>query len=223
MIFLGPLYRLVAAQYAHQIYHFPLIQLVFYSLDKTLLYFLVFLVLRLLYLRYRQRFGQGSTVWRREIYLWLLVIYLLLLYSLTALRGIYWPNQFWTYLQLPHKAINTTPFVETLKLVQGKSKFDFLYNLFGNILWFIPLGFSYGVRLQDNRRWLPVQFLQVYLLGVGVSVSIETLQYLLSTGIADIDDVTFNAVGCLVGFVLYLIWRGLRQWLNKLKLHVKKV
>ncbi|MFD0896668.1 VanZ family protein [Loigolactobacillus binensis] len=216
MIFLGPLYRLVAGQYADQINHFPLIRLIFYSLDKTLLYFLIFLALRLFYLWRRQRLVWQLAFWRRELYLWLVVIYLSLLFSLTALRGIYWPNQFWAHLQLSHEAINTTPFVETWKLVRGTSKFDFLYNLFGNILWFIPLGFSYGVRLRDNRRWLPVQFLQVYLLGVGVSLSIETLQYLLSTGIADIDDVTFNVLGGLVGFLLYLLWRGIRYCWYKL-------
>ncbi|WP_367297117.1 VanZ family protein [Loigolactobacillus coryniformis] len=223
MIFLGPLYRLVAAHYAEHINHFPLIRLIFYSLDKTLFYFLIFVVLRLIYLWRHQRLRRQREFWWREGYLWVLIIYLLLLYSLTALRRIYWPSQFWTHLQLPHEAINTTPFVETLKLAQGVSKFDFLYNLFGNILWFVPLGFSYGVRLQDNQRWLPVQFLQVYLLGVGVSLSIETLQFFLSTGIADIDDVTFNALGCLLGFILYLIWRGLQWLLIKLVSQHKRV
>lgn len=217
MIFLGPLYQLVAAHYAQQIYHFPLIRLVFYSLDKTLLYFLIFLVLRLLYLGWRRRLTKQRLFWRRELYLWALIFYLGLLFSLTALRNIYWPSQLWAQLQLPHGTVNTTPFVETWKLAHGVSKFDFLYNLYGNILWFLPLGFSYGVRLKDNRRWLPVQFLQVYLLGVGVSLTIETLQFLLSTGIADIDDVTFNALGCLLGFCGYLLWRGGRRLIKRLR------
>lgn len=221
MIFLGPLYQLVAAHYAQRIYHFPLIRLVFYSLDKTLLYFLIFLVLRLLYLSLRHQLTKQWLFWRRELYLWALVFYLCLLFSLTALRNIYWPSQLWAQLQLPHGTINTTPFVETWKLTRGASKFDFLYNLYGNILWFIPLGFSYGVRLKDNRRWLPVQFLQVYLLGVGVSLTIEMLQFLLSTGIADIDDVTFNALGCLVGFVVYLIWHSTRHLLNRVRQNLK--
>ena len=48
MIFLGPLYHYLHTELAGRINHFPLIKLVVLSLDKTILYLLIFMALRLL-------------------------------------------------------------------------------------------------------------------------------------------------------------------------------
>ena len=43
MLFLGPLYNLLARLYATRINHFALIKLSLLAIDKTILYFLVYL------------------------------------------------------------------------------------------------------------------------------------------------------------------------------------
>lgn len=76
MIFLNPIYQQIYALYSTRINHFPLIRLFFYSLDKTIFYFLIFCLLRFGYLRIRR----SKTNWSHELLLSGFVIYLLLLF-----------------------------------------------------------------------------------------------------------------------------------------------
>lgn len=72
-------------------------------------------------------------------------------------------------------------------------------NLVGNILLFMPLGFLYS--LSRKRK---VAFLEIFLLSLGTTVLIETLQYLfLTSRRADVDDIILNLVGGLIGYGLY--------------------
>ncbi|HAJ55690.1 MAG TPA: VanZ family protein, partial [Lactobacillus sp.] len=43
-------------------------------------------------------------------------------------------------------------------------------------------------------------------IGLVTSLSIETLQFLLISGVADIDDVIFNLIGAILGYVFYHMW-----------------
>ena len=66
MIFLGPIYNLLARIYATRINHFPLIKLFLLALDKTFFYFLIFAVLRLIWLlsvRRRRSIKSEACVW----------------------------------------------------------------------------------------------------------------------------------------------------------------
>ena len=46
------------------------------------------------------------------------------------------------------------------------------------------------------------------MIGAFVSSSIEILQYILCTGVTDIDDVIFNTLGTIIG---YCIWKVLKK------------
>ncbi|MFD1411299.1 VanZ family protein [Lapidilactobacillus gannanensis] len=201
MYLLGPLYRVVADNYQARINHFPLIKLIFYSLDKALIYFILFLILRIIYLRVKQR----PWHWRREILVGFFTFYLLLLLALTVFRGIYFPWQMTIYWQRPLSVINVQPLTETIKLQYGQSIIDFVYNFYGNILWFIPFGMLQPL-LQHRRP----HFFSTVLLGMLLSLSIETLQFFLATGVADIDDLIFNTLGTVLGYGLY--WLFLRPF-----------
>ncbi|WP_414626429.1 VanZ family protein [Lactobacillus delbrueckii] len=48
-------------------------------------------------------------------------------------------------------------------------------------------------------------YTEPFFLGVLSSVTIEILQFLLMTGVSDIDDVFFNACGVLLGYGLYFL------------------
>ena len=56
--------------------------------------------------------------------------------------------------------------------------------------------------------WLPnVSWLMVAIIGCGISVTTESLQFFLMRGFSEVDDVMHNTVGCLIG---YMIVKGAR-------------
>lgn len=202
MIFLGPLYNYVSNVYATRINHFPLIRLSFYGVDKAILYTLFFIILRTIWLRHKHEKIRIS----HEFWVTVFAFYVFLLFALTVFRDGYFLWQFKFYWNRPMSAINFEPLVKTLKLLNGQSQLDFFYNLYGNIVWFVPMGFFIPALGKKNRG-----FLKVILIGALVSISIESLQFVLNTGVTDIDDVIFNTIGAAVGYLLYLICSMVRK------------
>ncbi|MCI1894816.1 VanZ family protein [Lacticaseibacillus suilingensis] len=193
MLFLGPVYRYVQAQLEGRINHWPLVRLIMYSLDKTLLYLALFLLLRLgLKLLFHRRFD----AWH-EVKVILFSAYVILLLMLTVFRQWYYPWQLHFYWERPLSAINWTPLVNTFKLRLG-SQIDLWYQSFGNVLWFIPFGFGLpSLRRTKIAAWRVVGW------GLLLSLAIESLQFVLASGVADIDDVIFNTIGTILGFGLW--------------------
>lgn len=48
-----------------------------------------------------------------------------------------------------------------------------------------------------------MKFYHIVIYGALISLSIETLQFFLATGVSDIDDVITNTIGAIVGYILY--------------------
>jgi glycopeptide antibiotics resistance protein len=109
--------------------------------------------------------------------------------------------------------INVVPLVSILKQVSQIGVAydgDVLFmtglitrNVGGNILLFIPLGFLVP-KLWDYFKHLK----NVFLLGLGVSITIEFLQLLESLlggwgRVTDIDDVICNVIGVVLGYYIY--------------------
>ncbi|APU71039.1 glycopeptide antibiotics resistance protein [Companilactobacillus crustorum] len=203
MIFLGPLYDYIYKVYAMKINHFPLIRLSFYAVDKAILYTLFFIVLRYVWIKLKKK----RTTLGRELGLGLFVFYVFLLFALTVFRDGYFIWQFKFYFHRSLSQINIIPLVETFKLAKGQSIIDFIYNLYGNIMWFVPMGIF--IPALSERH---LNFWKVVLIGALISTSIETLQFILNTGVTDIDDVIFNTLGAAVGYLLYF----LGKWIKKL-------
>ncbi len=67
-----------------------------------------------------------------------------------------------------------------------------------NVVTFIPVGLLLPCAFRHIKWW------QIALIGLEVSLSIETLQYLLHRGFSELDDVIHNTLGCMIGggFVL---------------------
>ena len=74
---------------------------------------------------------------------------------------------------------------------------QFIYHIFGNMLWFVPVGFFLS-RLFPGAR--PHHAL---LAGLALSLLVETLQYLLGTGLPDIDDLLLNTLGAGLGGLVF--------------------
>lgn len=63
-----------------------------------------------------------------------------------------------------------------------------------NVVAFIPVGVLLG-SVFDKIKWL-----QVLLIGVLISLGIESLQFMLKRGFAEFDDVLHNSLGCWAGY-----------------------
>lgn len=202
LIFLQPLYQFIVNNFADKINHFPLIKLIFFGLDKTILYFLIFSVVRLIWLlavKKRRNF-------KSEIVVWVFAFYIMLLMNLTVFRDTILPWEMQIYLNRPLSEINWNFLGETLKLTKGASLLDFFYNFMGNILWFVPFGLMLPTILRRKKC-----FWQTALIGLVLSLSIESLQFIYYTGVSDIDDIFFNLIGTIVGYGLFALTRRKHQ------------
>lgn len=208
MIFLDRLYQSHILPWASQFNHLPLIKLCVESLDKTLLYSLIYLIIRSLYLLIKHR---KINAWL-EAKRFMLFFYLSLLISLTVLRHIVYPWDLHFYWQRPLSQINLVVLTETLKLRLGATKLDFFYNSLGNIAWFIPFGF---LRMSLHHQQKAAVF-KTMMLGILLSLLIEAAQFVLGTGMADIDDLIFNTLGALIGILLYKIYLKAHQKIKRL-------
>ncbi|RHW49143.1 VanZ family protein [Lactobacillus bombicola] len=197
MIFLGPLYSTLVHYFAMKINHFALIKLTMVALDKTIFYFLLFVIIRLLWLKL---FGNLRSI-KVEVVIWLFAFYIILLLMLTTFRKTYFPWEIKFNFRRPLSDINLIFLRETWKLIYAKSHIDFIYNFLGNIFCFIPFGFLAPIIFRKKQT-----FRQIFSLGITLSIAIESLQFLLGTGISDIDDVFFNSCGAAIGYLIYWLF-----------------
>ena len=70
----------------------------------------------------------------------------------------------------------------------------FVYLFVGNLIWFLPAGVL--VRLSGGRLWKAV------LAGFLLSALVETGQFILGSGVSELDDLILNTLGAVLGFVL---------------------
>lgn len=109
-------------------------------------------------------------------------------------------------------ANNLIPFHTIFRVVEMKSLSYDAYNLGGNILLFVPLGFLLPVLFNRQDR-----FLKVLVLGLGTSFIIESSKFLISFVLGysyrdfDVDDLILNTLGALIGYALLRLLLRLRS------------
>ena len=79
-----------------------------------------------------------------------------------------------------------------------------------NVVVFIPVGIKFALLLLNKLKLFKVGLFTVGF-GMVISASIETLQYILNRGFSELDDVFHNTLGCLIGFLMVAIIKGI--WL----------
>ncbi len=84
-----------------------------------------------------------------------------------------------------------TPFRTTIEELR-RGAWPFLYHVVGNLAWFVPV----GLILRRRPVWM------AFLGGLMLSVLIEGFQWVLRTGMTDVDDLIFNSCGALVGWLI---------------------
>lgn len=65
-----------------------------------------------------------------------------------------------------------------------------------NVVVFIPVGLLLGIAFKQVTWW------KVLLIGCGISVTIESLQFFFMKGFSELDDVMHNTLGCLLGWFI---------------------
>lgn len=74
----------------------------------------------------------------------------------------------------------------------------FTYLFVGNLVWFMPVGFF--TRIQGGRLW------RAALWGFLLSLFVETGQFVLGSGISELDDLILNTCGALLGYAAACLW-----------------
>lgn len=118
----------------------------------------------------------------------LFLIYIMILLRITVFRpGVSLANL------MQNGTVNLTLFQSYIPLIQQGRWIRFIYLFVGNIVWFVPLGF--GLLASGKVRKVRT----VLLCGLGLSLFIELLQYILGTGISELDDLVLNTLGTWMG------------------------
>ncbi len=99
----------------------------------------------------------------------------------------------------PGSVIRLIPFSSYFQIPENSYLLEIVAINLLNVALFIPIGLLLGCVFQ-NINWR-----QVFVVGLCLSVLIELLQLVFKKGLCEIDDVIHNVVGCLVGYGLYQI------------------
>lgn len=134
--------------------------------------------------------------WRAGKYIVKLMLmeYIFLLYSSTVLfRPIYELREY-----------NFAPFWSYKAIEAGRV--ELLAENIMNVMVFVPLGILLGALM--IRLTLLKGFSQAFFVGLFLSASIEVLQFFCKRGFSEVDDVMHNTLGCLIGYMIFMIlWK----------------
>lgn len=96
--------------------------------------------------------------------------------------------------------INYIPFVGTVNMINQNHMGigNTLFNILGNIFILVPLGFFIPLLFQEKNK-----FVKVTLYGMFTSLVIELIQLFNFSSVTDIDDVIFNTLGAMLGYLIF--------------------
>lgn len=123
----------------------------------------------------------------------LFIIYILLLYELL------------TRSELNHMSgYNLVPFTEIFRYPIGST--NFYFNVIGNIVMFIPFGYFISTYIK------PKKILPILIVSVISSSTIEFVQLCIGRSF-DVDDIILNALGSIIGFLIYVALNAIKKYL----------
>ena len=124
-----------------------------------------------------------------------LPLYLALAYTLLAVYGSLYPFSGW----------NDSGAALTDFLAADWPRYTTTFDMVGNIVAYVPLGFLWFAALRRNLgAWLAG--LLAIVMGTGVSFTMEVLQHFLPSRVPSNVDLAFNSLGTLFGTLLGVRW-----------------
>lgn len=141
---------------------------------------------------------------KRELFLRIVLILMGLLYLVVLAKFLFFKDG----LRMNSRALFLRPFLMVREYRMGEKSFSFLLiNYLGNIGLFVP----FGILLPAIFKKL--NYLWVLLIGLFTIITVESLQYFLSCGYTDIDDVILNTLGVIIGAgIFFLLFGGRRDF-----------
>lgn len=173
-----------------ELYHYLAILLSEIPMCVYLLLIIILLIGLVLFVR-----NEGSIKGIRHTFSLLLIEYLFAIYGATVLFRTtttdreYNFQPFWSYINDEVKS-DVSLYSENLM----------------NVVVFIPVGLLAGV------AFLEMAWKKVLVIGLGLSVGIEVMQYVFKKGFSEVDDVMHNTLGCAIG---YGLWLMIRRYVSK--------
>ena len=132
-------------------------------------------------------------IYQKNINLYI-VLYLVLLISLTMIIKRAWHFDFNNLTKFDSPYVRLQPFYSITNFLRSDVSLNTkIYQLFGNLIAFIP--FSFLLMVKDNKYKNIFKQLKIILVMI---VCIEFLQLLTGTGTLDIDDVILNSGGVII-------------------------
>lgn len=128
------------------------------------------------------------------------IVYLLVLVRIVLFKDTQIYNLF-AMIGHGQRVLNIIPFASTFEMMRTIGLLHNLQNIAGNLAVLFPMGIF--IPLLNNKG-----FKQTVVIVIGISVSIEVVQYILAIGISDIDDVILNTVGAIVGWSVFQYIKG---------------
>lgn len=101
---------------------------------------------------------------------------------------------------------NLEPFTEIKRCLNHIFELGLFYvvlNLLGNVVCFMPLGFVLPILSERSFGVFRITFISFL-----SSVLVELLQLVTKLGSCDIDDIIMNTLGGFLGYILFVICRG---------------
>ena len=103
---------------------------------------------------------------------------------------------YWNYNLYPFRTIR--PYLESIL-----NSYAYM-NIFGNIVPFVPMGFLIPIISKKYINALITFFISLICI-----IGIEIFQFITMLGFFDIDDILLNAVGCIIGYGIYAVFKKL--------------
>lgn len=120
------------------------------------------------------------------------IAYAAVMVSLTTLRAFYSIGYLWNPENQRVRDVLPIPFE---MLWRSTTWFGPIFDYFGNIAFFIPMGMLLFVALYRSSRPL----LRATLVGLCLSMGIEITQYIFRLGYTSLDDLWCNTLGAFIG------------------------
>lgn len=137
----------------------------------------------------------SKIVIHKELSMLLFVAYILMLFELV------------TFSDVDFAGTNFVPFTEILRYEIGSS--EFLKQVVGNIILFIPFGYFVSLFVKFKN------VAGIFFTTLVSSSTIEIVQYFIGRSF-DIDDIILNVTGGVVGFLLYIGLSAIHKHLPKI-------
>lgn len=137
------------------------------------------------------------------IYLLILIRFIIFKYPIPVLRGIMDEWEL-SNAKAGVSTANLTLFKTIRMYIRYYGSLNGFYNLFGNILVFMPLGVLIPSAFLEADKWW-----EILLHSFWLSLCLELFQLVSHFGAFDVDDILLNTLGGMLGFGVFMIIRGI--------------